>query len=73
VRNAGFSNNTASNAGSSPSDNSNLFGFINLSASPTTPPITSNVPEPSETLGTLFFGTLGAGYLRHRQSKKAAI
>ncbi len=31
------------------------------------------VPEPSEVLGTLAFGTLGAGYLLKRQFKKATV
>lgn len=34
-------------------------------------PATSTVPEPSEMLGTLAFGTIGTGYLLKRRSKVA--
>jgi len=48
-------------------------GFASVSVVEQTFPNASLVPEPSEVIGTLAFGTLGAGYLLKRQFKKATV
>ncbi len=49
------------------------FSSLTFSANVALSPNSTSVPEPSEILGTLAFGAIGAGYLLKHQLKKAAI